>query len=136
MPAVMLTSLWRGVGYNMIILLAGLQAIPAVMYEAAAIDGAGRSQVFWQITLPLLRPTFLFVLITSVIGSFKVFDIVYVMTRGGPCYATLVLVQHIYFSAFQSFTMGYASSLAYVFFAIVLIVTVIQLKNFGTEVDY
>ena len=135
MPVVVLYGLWHGVGYTMMIFLAGLQAIPADLYEAAMVDGAGRAAGFRHITLPLLRPVTLFVLITSVIGSFKVFDAVYVMTRGGPGYATMPMVQYIYMTAFEAFEMGYASAMAVALFAIVLALTLAQLRLFGGEAD-
>lgn len=133
MPAIILYGIWHGVGYNMMIFLAGLQAIPRDLYEAAMVDGANRRACLTKITLPLLRPVSLFVLITSVIGSFKVFDAVYVMTRGGPGYATIPMVLYIYLTAFQSFDLGYASAIGYVLFAVVLVITLVQLKGFGPE---
>jgi multiple sugar transport system permease protein len=117
----------------MMIFLAGLQAIPPDVYEAARVDGAGRWAGFRSITLPLLRPVSLFVLITTVIASFKVFDAVYVLTNGGPGYATMPLVQYIYQAAFQTFDMGYASALGMVLFAILLVCTYIQLRLFRIE---
>ena len=135
MPAIVLYGLWHGVGYTMMIFLAGLQAIPGDLYEAAMVDGADRRACFRHVTLPLLRPVTLFVLITSVIGSFKVFDAVYVMTRGGPGYATMPMVQYIYMTAFEGFEMGYASALACRLFAIVLVLTVLQLRAFGTGAE-
>jgi multiple sugar transport system permease protein len=135
MPVIVLYGLWHGVGYTMMIFLAGLQAIPSDLYEAAMVDGADRRASFRHITLPLLRPVTLFVLITSVIASFKVFDAVYVMTRGGPGYATMPMVQYIYMTAFEAFDMGYASALAMVLFAIVLVLTVVQLRVFGAEAE-
>jgi len=135
MPAVILYGLWHGVGYTMMIFLAGLQAIPADLYEAAMVDGADRAASFRHITLPLLRPVTLFVLITSVIGSFKVFDAVYVMTRGGPGYATMPMVQYVYMTAFEAFEMGYASAMAIVLFAIVLVLTLVQLRAFSAEAE-
>lgn len=135
MPAIILYGIWHGVGYNMMIFLAGLQSIPATLYEAAQVDGSDRWACFRYITLPLLKPVTLFVLITAVIGSFKVFDAVYVMTRGGPGYATMPMVQYIYLSAFESFEMGYASAMACVLFAIVLALTLLQLRFFGTEME-
>jgi len=128
MPAIIIMSIWRGLGYNMLIYLAGLQGIPDVYYEAAEIDGAGGWAKFRNITLPLLTPTTFMLLILSLIGAFQVFEYTYVMTGGGPVYATLTIVLHIYNNAFRSFKMGYASALAYVLFAILLLLTLIQLR--------
>lgn len=128
MPAIIIMSIWRGLGYNMLIYLAGLQGIPEVYYEAAEIDGAGSWAKFRNITLPLLSPTTFMLLILSLIGAFQVFEYTYVMTGGGPVYATLTIVLHIYNNAFRSFLMGYASALAYVLFFILLSLTLIQLR--------
>lgn len=128
MPAVMIMAVWRGLGYNMLIYLAGLQGIPEVYYEAAAIDGAGAWAKFWNITVPLLSPTTFMLLILSLIGAFQVFEYTYVMTQGGPVYATLTLVLHVYNNAFRNFLMGYASALAYVLFFILLGLTIIQFR--------
>ncbi|MBV7337597.1 sugar ABC transporter permease [Chloroflexi bacterium TSY] len=128
MPAIIIMTIWRGLGYNMVLFLAGLQGIPAEYYEAATIDGANRWQNFRHITLPLLSPTTFFVLILSMIGSFQVFEATYVMTQGGPFYATYTMVLYIFFQGFQWFRMGYASALAYSLFAIILLLTIIQLR--------
>ncbi len=128
MPAIIIMSIWRGLGYNMLIYLAGLQGIPEVYYEAAEIDGAGSWAKFRNITLPLLSPTTFMLLILSLIGAFQVFEYTYVMTGGGPVYATLTIVLHIYNNAFRSFQMGYASALAYVLFFILLALTLLQLR--------
>lgn len=128
MPAVIIMSIWRGLGYNMLIYLAGLQGIPEVYYEAAEIDGADAWAKFRHITLPLLSPTTFMLLILSLIGAFQVFEYTYVMTGGGPVYATLTIVLHIYNNAFRSFQMGYASALAYVLFFILLSLTLVQLQ--------
>jgi len=100
MPSLVLITIWKGAGFNMVIWLAGLQAIPQEMYEAAAIDGANSWQSFWRITLPLLKPTTFFLAITGVIGSFQVFSPVYVITGGGPRGSTDVAVHRIYLRAF------------------------------------
>lgn len=128
MPAVMIMAVWRGLGYNMLIFLAGLQGIPEVYYEAAEIDGAGGWAKFRHITVPLLSPTTFMLLILSLIGAFQVFEYTYVMTDGGPLYSTLTLVLHVYNNAFRSFKMGYASALAYVLFFILLALTIVQFK--------
>jgi multiple sugar transport system permease protein len=131
MPTVMAVAVWKNMGYYMVIFLAGLVGIPHEFYEAAQIDGAGRWQIFKRITLPLLRPTILFVLVMSMISSFQVFDQVYVMTSGGPLMTTEVGVFYIYRTAFEKYNMGYASAMSFVFFGITLILTYIELKYFG-----
>lgn len=134
MPAVIIASVWRGMGYYMILYLAGLQAIPKTLYEAAQIDGATKWKQFIHVTLPMLRPTTFFVTIMLTISSFRVFDLIQVMTGGGPGRATNVLVFQIYNEAFVRFDFGYASAIALVLFAIVLTITVIQFtieKKFG-----
>ncbi len=126
MLSVVGVAVWRGVGYNMLIFLAGLQGVPADLYEAARIDGASRWQMFLHVTWPVISPSTFFVTITSIINSFQVFDITTVLTNGGPANATNTLVMLIYQHAFQFFRMGYASAIAYVLFGIVLILTVVQ----------
>lgn len=128
MPAVIIMTIWRSLGYNMVLFLAGLQGIPQEYYEAATIDGAGRWQSFRHVTIPLLSPTTFFVLILSMIGSFQVFEATYVMTQGGPFYATYTMVLYIFYQGFQWFRMGYASALAYILFAIILLLTFVQLR--------
>ena len=127
-PVIMIMSIWKGFGYGMVIYLAGLQTIPKRLYEAAKVDGASALQQFWLITLPLLNPTTLFVTVISFIGSFQVFDQVYVMTEGGPGYSTSVLVHYIYNLAYVRFQMGKAGAAAFFLFLIVLIFTMLQIK--------
>jgi multiple sugar transport system permease protein len=136
LPAIMWMTLWKGLGFYTVIYLAGLQTIPAALYEAAMIDGASRRQLFWTITLPLLRPTTLFALVVGIIGSFEVFVPVYLMTSGGPGYASMVLVMAIYRAGFQNFQMGYAAAIAVVLFLMILVVSLLQFKLFGKEVQY
>jgi multiple sugar transport system permease protein len=126
MPAVILMAIWKTLGYNMVIFLAGLQSIPVHLHEAAAIDGANGFQRFRYITLPLLAPTTFFVLVISVISSFQVFDLAFVLTKGGPGDATNTMVMYIYNQAFQFFHMGYAASIAWVLFAIIFVITLLQ----------
>jgi multiple sugar transport system permease protein len=126
MPAVILMAIWKSLGYNMVIFLAGLQSIPAHLHEAAAIDGANGVQRFRHITLPLLAPTTFFVLVISMIGSFQVFDLAFVLTKGGPGDATNTMVMYIYNQAFQFFHMGYAAAIAWVLFAIIFAITLLQ----------
>ncbi|HEW91467.1 MAG TPA: sugar ABC transporter permease [Thermotogaceae bacterium] len=134
--SVMIVSIWSQIGYQMVIFLAGLQGIPAYLYEAAKIDGSNKWQMFWKITLPLLRPTTLFVLITSVIGSFQVFTSIYIMTQGGPLRSTDVVVYHIYKNAWEYMKMGYASAMAWILTIIIFIATLLQIKFLGKDVSY
>ncbi len=126
MPAIIFMSVWKGMGYNMVLFLAGLQGIPRHLYEAAEIDGASSQRQFWRITLPLLTPTTFFVLIMSIIGSFQVFEQAYIMTQGGPVRSTVTTVYYIYENGFQWHKMGYASSVAWALFALILVVTLVQ----------
>ncbi len=128
MISIMIMSIWSGLGYNMVLFLAGLQGIPEELYEAARMDGANRWVLFRHLTVPLLSPTTFFILILSMIGSFQLFDYVYIMTNGGPMYSTMSIVLYIYQMAFQNFKMGYASSLAYVLFVIIAVVTFVQFR--------
>lgn len=142
LPAIMIMSIWAGLGYNMILLLAGLQTIPRTFYEVADIDGATGWHKFWHITLPLLRPTLLFVVIMSMINSFQLFEQVYIMTSGtgegvgGVLDCALSLVAYLYERGFQRFEMGYASAIAYVLFAIILAVTLINMKVVRSRFEY
>ena len=136
MFSVIIVAIWAGLGYKMVIFLAALQGIPESYYEAAMIDGANRLDLFRHITLPLLRPTMLYVFITSLIGSFQVFGLVNVLTGGGPLDATNVLVMHIYRRAFSDYQFGEASAMSFVLFAIILLFTLVQWKVMGREVSY
>jgi multiple sugar transport system permease protein len=136
MPAIIFMSVWKDLGYGVVIFLAGLQGIPSHLYDAAAVDGASRWQQFWRITLPLLTPTTFFATVVYTINSFQVFGQVYMMTQGGPNYATSTMVYYIYMNAFQFFKMGYASALAWVLFAFIFIFTLIQVRYQGTWVHY
>jgi multiple sugar transport system permease protein len=136
LPSIMFLTFWKNLGFNVIIFLAGLQTIPVSLYEAGMIDGASRAQLFRRITLPLLQPTTLFALVVGVIGSFEVFVPVYLMTGGGPGYASMVLVMAVYRSAFQMYEMGYASAISVVLFFMILVVSWAQIKLFGQEVQY
>jgi multiple sugar transport system permease protein len=128
LPAVIVVSVWQNVGYAMVLFLAGLQNIPKDLYDAGAIDGAQGWKRFYYITLPMLSPTTFFVLIISIIGSFQVFELVFVMTNAGPANATNTLVFYIYQNGFQFYQMGYASAAAMVLFLIVLIATLVQYR--------
>jgi len=135
-PAVALVAIWAGLGFNMVIFLAGLQGIPATYLEAAQIDGASKWRQFWNITLPLLSPTTFFVTIISIIGSFQVFDMVYVMTGGGPGNASTTMVFHIYELAFVNFTFGLSAAAAVVLFAIIMVATLFQFWGQRRWVNY
>lgn len=124
--AVIIVSAWKLIGYNMVILLSGFSAINQNVYESAKIDGANPVQTFFKITLPLLSPTIFFVVIITTISSFQVFDLIYLMTQGGPLDSTNVLVYWIYKNAFEFFNIGQASAGAYILFTIILVLTVIQ----------
>lgn len=126
MPAVILVSVWREMGYYMLLLLAGLQTVPAQLYEAARMDGANAWQRFINVTLPSLRPTLFFVTVMLTIGSFKVFDLILVMTNGGPGQSTLVLSQYIYQKGFVENQFGYASAISIALFLICIAVTIFQ----------
>lgn len=136
MLSVIIFSIWLGLGYQMVIFLAGLQGIPDHLLDAARIDGATPWQRFWRVTFPLLRPTTFFILVTSLISSFQVFTSIYVMTAGGPVRSTDVIVYHIYQSAWEELRMGYASAMSWVLFVIIVIITWIQFRLLGREVDY
>lgn len=133
LPTVAFVNIWRHAGFTALLFYAGLQSIPRSVYEAAKIDGASENQTFWRITLPLLRPVTVFVAVTSIIGSFQIFDTVAVATNGGPADATKVLVYYIYENGFAFFKMGYATAMSMVLFAILIIFTLLQLKFFRAD---
>ncbi len=135
MVSLLIFSIWLGIGYQMVIFLAGLQAIPETLYDAARIDGASGFRRFMHITLPLLNPTTFFILVTSCIGSFQVFTTVYVMTAGGPVRSTDVIVYHIYEAAWEQLRMGYAAAMSWVLFFIIMIATWVQFRLMGKEMD-
>jgi ABC-type sugar transport system permease subunit len=136
MIAVIVVGVWKTLGFNTVILLAGLQGIPTEHYEAAELDGANAWQRFRHVTVPGLRQTLLFVTVISIIASLQVFDQVYVMTRGGPLYSTETMVTYIYYQGFSLFRMGYASALSWVLFLIIAAVAIVQLRMFRyQEVD-
>jgi len=129
-------SIWGGLGWNMVIYLAGLQAIPEHLYEAAIIDGAGRWQRFAKITWPLLKPTTFFIFVTSVIGASQVFGQVYIMTNGGPNNATTTIVHQIFQNAFSFMKMGYASAMAFVLFVIIFLLSLFNWTFLRSDVEY
>lgn len=126
MPAVVIVSTWRDMGYYMILFLAGLQTVPRELHEAARVDGASVWQRFVNVTLPCLRPTMFFVTVMLTINSFKIFDLILVMTEGGPGQSTLVMSQFIYRKGFEESQFGYASAAAVVLFFMCIIVTILQ----------
>jgi len=126
MPAIILMAVWKNFGYNMIIFIAGLQGIPGELYEAAAIDGAGRLQQFRSVTLPMLAPTTVFISIITMIGYFQLFAEPYVMTQGGPRNSTLSIVYLMYQQGFRWWNMGYSAALAFILFAFILAGSVLQ----------
>jgi multiple sugar transport system permease protein len=136
LPAVAMLSIWKGLGWNMTLFLAGLQGIPSHLYEAAAIDGAGRWRQFRDITWPLLSPTTFFVAVTSVLGAFSVFDSAYILTGGGPERCTTFYMIYTWRQGFEFFNMGYAAALAWVLFAILVIITLVQFKVLSKRVHY
>ena len=141
MPAIMIMSIWTGIGYNMIFFLAGLQTIPTTVYEAADIDGANPWEKFWHITLPLLKPTMVFVVIIGFIASFQVFEQIYIMTEsefgiGGVLDSALTVVAYLYDTGFRKFQMGYASALGYIVFIVIFAITIINIQFVKTKAEY
>lgn len=134
--AVLAPAIWAGLGFQIIIFMAGLRAIPETYYEAARIDGIGKLAILWEITLPLLRPTIVFVVVLTSIGLLRIFDQVYNMTvdgQGGPLNATRPLVLNIYNTAFKDFNMGYATAQTMVLFLVLLVITLIQLRLMSSK---
>ena len=136
MPAIIIVSIWNGLGYDMVIFLAGLQSIPTDLYEAARVDGASGWRLFRNITFPLLSPTTYFLVVTSIVGSLKTFDIVSVMTGGGPMNSSNVYAYYLYQTAFKSFKAGYASAQAVVLFLVILAITLAQVRLSRRWVHY
>lgn len=136
LPAVAFVQIWSTVGYISLFFLAGLQQIPVSVYEAAVLDGAGRARTLWSITMPLLRPTMFFVTVTSIIGSFQVFDTVYAMTGGGPGFRTDVIASRIYNEAFVSLRLGRAAAMAVILFLLLVTITLIQQRYFRRRITY
>ncbi len=135
-PSLVLMDVWKNAGFGMLIYLAALQGVPDQLYEAATVDGANSVQSFFKITLPLLGPAHFYMLVTGLIGGFQVFDSVYLMTRGGPGFASRVYAYNLYQTAFRQFQMGDASAMAWFLFFIIFAVTLIQFKKLGGKVQY
>jgi len=136
MPAVMILNLWKNVGFTTIIYLAGLQAIPQELYEAAEVDGAGALDRFRHVTIPMISSTTFFVLIMSFIWAFQVFDEAFIMTQGGPAFATTTMVYYVYLNAFRWFRMGKAAAVAWVLFVIIFLFTLLQMRYQRRWVHY
>ncbi len=135
-PSIALVGIWQGLGFNMIIFLAGLQGIPVSYKEAARMDGANKFQLFWQVTLPMLTPTIFFTTVISILGSFQVFDLTFILTNGGPGKDSYTMVYHIYHLGFETATFGPASAAAVILFVILLVVTVVQFRLQKRWVNY
>lgn len=136
MAAVVIATVWWTAGYNMVLFLAGLQEIPFHLYEAARIDGASGWRQFWMVTLPLLRPTTLFVIVIQLIASFQVFGQVYVMTNGGPGNATRTVIQYVYETAFVQLQMSEGAAAAWMLFLIILVFSLAQFKLLSGHTEY
>ncbi len=136
MPSVIIVSIWGGVGGCMIIYLAGLQAIPEEIYDAARVDGAGPIRTLFSITIPLLGPATFFLLITSIIGAFQQFGLPYLLTAGGPVGRTTTIAYYLYTSAFKNFEMGYAAAMSYVLFAMIFVFTLLHMRYSYRDINY
>jgi len=135
-PSIALVGIWQGLGFNMIILLAGLQGIPVSYSEAARMDGANKFQLFWNVTLPMLTPTIFFCTVISILSSFQVFDLTFILTGGGPGKDSYTMVYHIYHLGFETSTFGPASAAAVILFAILLAITAVQFRLQKRWVNY
>jgi multiple sugar transport system permease protein len=133
MPSVIVMTVWGGIGFTMVVYLAGLQSIPDELYEAAKVDGAGPWARLWHITIPMLRPTTLFLAVIGIIFAFQQFTQIFVMTRGGPVDKTTTMLFYVYQSAFQFFEMGYASTLAFTLFLMLLVFSVLQMRLYRQQ---
>ncbi len=137
LPSLSLTTIWWGFGFPMLIFLAALYAVPEVLYEAARIDGAGRRQILWQVTLPLIRPALLFIIVTQFIAHMQVFGQPYVMTNeGGPGYSSYTIVLHIYRNAFRYYHMGYAGAMALSLGVVMFVFALVQFRLLGRYTEY
>lgn len=135
-PALIVMGVWANLGYNMVLFLAALQSVPKHLLDAADIDGASPWQKFWNVTFPMISPTTFFIAVISLIGGFQNFDQIYVMTRGGPEYASATYMIYLYQNGFQYFRMGYASAMAWVLAIIIMIITFIQFRVSAKWVHY
>ena len=128
LPTLILVDLWKTLGFSFIVILAGIQAIPTEVNEAARVDGAGGWRMFWSVTFPLCTPSIFFVTVTAFIGAFQIFEPMYIMTRGGPDNATLSIVQYLHMTAFRNFDIGYGAVISVAIFLIVMMATLTQFK--------
>jgi ABC-type sugar transport system permease subunit len=135
-PMIALIECWRGIGFYTIVFLAGMQSIPRELYQAAAIDDITGIRAFWQITVPLLRPVILFTTVVATIFNLQIFDSPYVLTKGGPGYASTTLVMYIYNEAFAYDDMGYAAAIAVLLMLLILVLAVVQLTVFRKDVEF
>ena len=133
LPTIAVISIWKDVGYSMIIFVAGLKGVPNTLYEAATVDGANGWQQFWKITIPMIRRQFMFVAVWATLGAFQCFIPVYSLTQGGPGTASKVIVYYIYEKAFSFGEMGYASALSIVLLVFLLIVSIFQMRLFRQD---
>jgi multiple sugar transport system permease protein len=129
LPAIIIMIVWTYIGFTMVLYMAGLQGIPRELYEAASIDGATGLKQFFNITVPMLKPTSFLIAVTLIISTFQVFAVVNVMTHGGPVNSTMVIAYHIYITAFQNYKMGYAAAMSWVLFIIIFAITLIQWRS-------
>jgi multiple sugar transport system permease protein len=136
LPTLMILGIWKGVGWNMVMFLAGLQSIPTELYEAARVDGANRWTLFRVITLPLLRPTITFAVVILTMGGFGSFIPMYVLTGGGPLHSTETLLTYAFTNAFSSFDFGYAAAITYIFAAVVFLLALIQIRLMRRKIEY
>jgi multiple sugar transport system permease protein len=136
LPSIMIVGVWRTLGFNILVFLAGLQSVPAEMHEAAQVDGAGEWYRFRRVTLPMLSPTLFFAIVMGLIASFQVFEQTYIMTQGGPGNSTMTLIYYIFLSGFTNLRMGYASAISVVFLLIILAITVVQVRLQSKWVHY
>jgi multiple sugar transport system permease protein len=142
LPSVAIYAIWKGVGFTMVIFMAGLTTIPQSYYDAAKVDGANRWHTFWRVTIPLLQSTFVFVLVTGIIGSLQVFGPIYVMSStgdslpGGPNNATMVVAVYQWLIAFRELELGYGSAMGLILFLIILALTLLQLRVLQTRWEY
>ncbi len=133
MWAIALLTVWWTVGFNFLLYLAALQSLPDTLYEAAALDGAGAWRRLWSITLPQLRRTTVLVGMLQVLASLKVFDQIYILTKGGPNDSTRPILEYIYDVGFTGYRLGYASAISYLFFALIIVVSIAQLRFFPRQ---
>lgn len=136
MPSIIIVSVWQGVGGSMIIYLAGLQAIPDELYDAAKVDGAGPLRMLFSITIPLLGPATFFLLVTSIIGSFQEFGRPFLMTSGGPAGRTTTIAYYLYTAAFKNFEMGYAAAMSYMLFAMIFVFSLLYMRLAYRDINY